>query len=360
MKLKPTNCARGVNKMANSKQQRVVLFSLLILFSVALTACAVASASDEEIEGSWESSAHADAESRSFTRWNDEDPPEIPANCAKCHSTHGYLDFLGADGSSPGQVDQPAPLGTTIECEACHNDVTKEKDSAVVPSGLKLTDLGKEASCIECHQGRASSLQLNEAIEGLPPDALHEDLSMPNIHNNPAGATFHGTLAKGGGEYPNQSYMEQFYHNFDTCISCHDAHTLQVRVENCSACHLGANTIEAVRDIRLSNVDYDGDGDTTEGISGEIETMAEKLLLTIRLYPLTAEGVEAIEFDGRFVDQAGENYATWTPRLLQAAYNYQYADKDPGSYSHNPRYIVQLLYDSISDLGGSTRGMTRP
>ncbi|UCC54445.1 MAG: hypothetical protein JSV68_10850, partial [Anaerolineaceae bacterium] len=71
--------------MANSKQQRVVLFSLLILFSVALTACAVASASDEEIEGSWESSAHADAESRSFTRWNDEDPPEIPANCAKCH-----------------------------------------------------------------------------------------------------------------------------------------------------------------------------------------------------------------------------------------------------------------------------------
>jgi hypothetical protein len=33
---------------------------------------------------------------------------------------------------------------------------------------------------------------------------------------------------------------------------------------------------------------------------------------------------------------------------------------DPGGYSHNPKYIIQLLYDSIEDLGGTTRGMTRP
>jgi len=67
-----------------------------------------------------------------------------------------------------------------------------------------------------------------------------------------------------------------------------------------------------------------------------------------------------IVYDGGFLNQTGENYRTWTPDLLKAAYNYHYVIKDPGSYSHNPRYIMQLLYDSIDDLGGSTRGMTRP
>ena len=45
-------------------------------------------------------------------------------------------------------------------------------------------------------------------------------------------------------------------------------------------------------------------------------------------------------------------YASWTPRLLQSAYNYQYVQKDPGAFVHNPKYVMQFLYDSIKDLGG--------
>jgi hypothetical protein len=44
-------------------------------------------------------------------------------------------------------------------------------------------------------------------------------------------------------------------------------------------------------------------------------------------------------------------YDAWTPRLLKAAYNYQFVSKDPGAYAHNPTYALQLLYDSLSDLG---------
>jgi hypothetical protein len=44
---------------------------------------------------------------------------------------------------------------------------------------------------------------------------------------------------------------------------------------------------------------------------------------------------------------------------LRAAYNYQDASKDPGAFAHNSTYIMQLLYDSISDLGGDTTGMVR-
>jgi len=43
-------------------------------------------------------------------------------------------------------------------------------------------------------------------------------------------------------------------------------------------------------------------------------------------------------------------YQSWTPRLLKAAYNYQFVAKDPGAYAHNPDYVMQILIDSISDL----------
>ena len=56
----------------------------------------------------------------------------------------------------------------------------------------------------------------------------------------------------------------------------------------------------------------------------------------------------------------GNRYTTWTPRLLKAAYNYQYATKDPGNFAHNGQYILQVLYDSLVDMGGDTGGMTRP
>jgi len=37
--------------------------------------------------------------------------------------------------------------------------------------------------------------------------------------------------------------------------------------------------------------------------------------------------------------------------LLRAAYNYQYAMKDPGAFAHNGKYVIQALYDSLEDLG---------
>jgi hypothetical protein len=57
---------------------------------------------------------------------------------------------------------------------------------------------------------------------------------------------------------------------------------------------------------------------------------------------------------------ASVRYAAFTPRLMRAAFNYQYVQKDPGAFVHNPQYVMQFLYDSIQDLGGSVQGMTRP
>ncbi len=46
------------------------------------------------------------------------------------------------------------------------------------------------------------------------------------------------------------------------------------------------------------------------------------------------------------------NYnGNWTPNLLKAAFNYQYTQKDPGAFVHNPKYVMQFLIDSIERLG---------
>ena len=87
--------------MSKPSQHTLIALSILLLFTLALAACSVVEASDEEIEELWLTSAHADAESRAFTRWDDDDPAEIPERCAKCHSTYGYRDFLGLDGAAP-------------------------------------------------------------------------------------------------------------------------------------------------------------------------------------------------------------------------------------------------------------------
>jgi len=178
----------------------------------------------------WASSAHADAAAEAFTHWDEDDTKEVPVGCAKCHSTPGYQDFIGADGSAAATVDKPAPIGTRIECAACHNEVTLKMDSAVMPSGIEITGLGREARCIQCHQGHASKFSVDKAITKANPadvDTISPDFGFINIHYYAATATKYGTVAKGGYQYDGKSYDAYFAHvdQFDTCEECHDLHT---------------------------------------------------------------------------------------------------------------------------------------
>jgi hypothetical protein len=307
----------------------------------------------------WAGSGHNDTEAEAFNHWNEDSPAEIPEACARCHSTPGYIDWIGADGTAAGAVEAPAEIGTTIQCIACHNDVTLTKTSVVMPSGIELTDLGDESRCMECHQGRESTVSVNEFIEtaGVEDDVISEDLGFRNIHYFAAAATKYGTLAKGGYEYEGKSYDGNFAHvdQFDTCIECHDMHSLEVKVEQCSACHAGVTTVDDLKDVRMpgSLVDYDGDGNVDEGIYFELEGLQALLFEAIQAYADDVSGTP-IAYDVAaypyFLNDAGEGYNAWTPRLLKAAYNYQVSFKDPGAFAHGGKYIIQLLNDSIEDL----------
>ena len=129
------------------------------------------------------------------------------------------------------------------------------------------------------------------------------------------------------------------------------------------SCSLGLGLAEESQDALVAAGDFDGDGDTDEGIAGEVETVVEALYAALQDYAANTAGV-GIEYNAHrypyFFDEAGERYATWTPRLLRAAYNYQYAQKDPGGFAHNGKYLLQVLYDSLQDLGADVTGMVRP
>jgi len=307
----------------------------------------------------WAASGHNDIEAEAFKHWDEDDPAEVPPACARCHSTPGYQDWIGADGTEAGVVDSPAQIGTTITCVACHNDATLVMDSVVMPSGIELTDLGDEARCMQCHQGRQSTVSVNTAIEeaGVEDDVVSEDLRFQNIHYYAAAATKYGTLAKGGYEYEGKTYDGNFAHvaPFDTCIECHNMHTLEVKVEECQACHDGVASVEDLKNVRMpgSLVDYDGDGDMEESVAAEITGMQELLYQAIQAYTANQIGTEA-EYNPDsypyWFTTDGERFASWTPRLLRAAYNYQVAKKDAGAFAHGGKYIIQLLYDSIEDL----------
>ncbi|MDT8305166.1 MAG: cytochrome c3 family protein, partial [Anaerolineae bacterium] len=173
-----------------------------------------------------------------------------------------------------------------------------------------------------------------------------------------------------GYEYDGKTYDARFAHvePFDTCIECHNPHTLEVQFDECIACHEGLESAEDLTGIRTlaSLVDYDGDGDLQEGVFFEIETLQEMLMTAMQAYSAEVAGSPIVyeshthpyffnDTDGSGVAEEAEaeranQYASWTPRLLKAAYNYQVSQKDPGRYAHGGKYIIQLLYDSIEDL----------
>lgn len=325
----------------------------------------------------WAASPHARADAPAFTHWNDEGA--IPEACAACHSTPGFLDYIGADGSAPGVVDRKAPTGTLVHCGACHNEAARQLTSVTFPSGLRVEDLGSDARCMTCHQGRTSGATVSEAVAGHDEDTVVPGLEFVNIHYRAAGATLMGALARGGYEYPGRDYAARRRHPapFDGCISCHELHTVAPKTQPCAACHDGVTDRRSLAAIRKSGADFDGDGDTGEGIAAEVAALHARLLGAIQTYARDVAGTP-IGYDGHthpyfFTDSDGDGtiaaseskgpnkYAAWTPRLLKAAYNYQFVAKDPGAYAHNAPYVLQLMHDSLADLSGAAaEGIVRP
>jgi hypothetical protein len=359
-----------------------IVLAVVVLFLALPSSDIQAGANNKKAlaERLWKKSGHADKDSTAFNYWNT--AGAVPTGCAKCHSTLGFKDFLGADGSAGGVVDKTAAIGTTVECDVCHTDkekgILRKNPDVLFPSGVTVTGLGPDGICMECHQGRTAKATIDTKITGAKVpnnDTSSTVLSFSNIHYFAAAASQMGTVVKGGYEYAGKTYDARFSHitGYNACNTCHNPHSLEVNLKACNTCHVG---VMDPKDIRYlgSCTDYDGDGDIEEGLYYEIRDIMEKQLDTIKAYA-RAIVRKPIAYDEHthpywYFDTNGNGiadssevvstnaYNAFTVRLLKAAYNYQVAKKDPNNYAHGGKYIIQLLYDSIEDMNGALAAPT--
>jgi len=346
-----------------------------------------------EITAIFAESGHADAAAEAFIHWDAE--TEVPTSCAKCHSEAGFVDFI-ADGS----VDAAAAVpNAPFTCTMCHNDAADALTSVTFPSGAVVENLGPEARCMTCHQGRQSKVSVDKkitdfavtdmdvvvepipAVDASGAPVLDKDgkattvkFSFPNVHYFAAAGTLYGSQTKIGYEYDGKIYDMKHQHvdGFNTCIGCHDQHSLEVKVEACAQCHEGVASVDDLKNVRepSSSKDYDGDGDKEEGVAFEIEGLQETLYTSIKAYATEVVGT-GIVYDAAtnpywFVDADGDgaidqvdgknvSYTFFTARLLKATYNYQVSVKDPGAFAHGGKYMIELLFDSIEDVNSSEK-----
>lgn len=368
-------------------RQRLVQILMLAgaaLVAAACTTAMVSSQHDKKPAGPaiQFGQGHFSKDAKAFHYWDKE--PAIPPVCAKCHAADGLATFL-RDGKNPAS---PHVKGYGFACTNCHADAQtfalREAPKVTFASGA-VVDTGDRAAnvCMQCHQGRESTASVNRAIAGRPADAPDAKLNFVHVHYKQAGATLYGTEAKIGYEYEGKTYAGRFRHAraVSTCTACHDAHGPQVKIEKCTECHSGVRTEKDLAAVRETKGDWDGNG-REQGAAQEIAGLQRELYAAIQQYSRTVGGVQIAfspdAFPYWYADRNGNGtvdpdelkpdnkFPGYTPRLLQAVYNYTFSIRDPGAAYHNAVYTAQLLHDSLESLaqsgkaGASMQGKARP
>jgi hypothetical protein len=360
-----------------------------------------------------EDAGHFNGAAAPFRDWDAEGM--IPATCAKCHSSAG-LPFIvhnpgatvsiSATNKSLSSIAQP--VGNGFKCTTCHDEANFPNryfvQKVTFPSGKTTWFADANANlCIMCHQGRESTVSVNAALsgakgaDGKPFDLTKQstkvlglkDPTKPQAADNPpligfrnphyfaAGATLMGGEVQGAYQYANQKYSGRTVHPdpMNNCIACHDTHTQELMLDKCATCHGAVKSVDDLKKWRKPDdtVDYDGDG-TAEGYGEEVQGMSDALWAQIQAvatknkypiaydpnsYPYFFNDTNANGTADPEEAKSTNSYAYFTGKLLQAAYNYQWVQKDPGAFAHNFYYINQVLYDSIKDLGGNVGKMKR-
>jgi hypothetical protein len=144
-------------------------------------------------------------------------------------------------------------------------------------------------------------------------------------------------------------------------------------VEACAACH-GDVSMDDLRGMS-STGDFNGNGDVTEGLRAEYRALRDVMYVELQKYAKATAGTGITynpdAYPYWFVDANGDDkadevdgktvaYSTWTPRLMKAAYNYNFLRKNPDVHIHNGKYGIQIAIDTIEDLGGDVTKFARP
>jgi hypothetical protein len=149
------------------------------------------------------------------------------------------------------------------------------------------------------------------------------------------------------------------------------SHSFQPEIVTvCTQCH-GNVTLDTLGPPDFA-VQHDWDSTPETKSKAEVAVFAERLYAAIQAY-CTANAPTGVAYSEAAypywfkdtnppngtvdaAEQTSANAMKFDSKALRAAYNYQFYKKEPGAWAHNNAYIIQLLYDSIEDLGGNIAG----
>ena len=150
-------------------------------------------------------------------------------------------------------------------------------------------------------------------------------LGFSNVHYFAAGGTLYGSQVQMGYQYEGKTYDAKHQHvaGFDTCLGCHDQHSLEVKVEACAECHQGVATVDDLKKVRepSSAKDYDGDGNKEEGVALKSQACrkfcSSPSKHTARKLAALRSSTMALSIHTSWALMA-RLYPNWTPRLLES------------------------------------------
>jgi hypothetical protein len=296
----------------------------------------------------------------------------------------GHLEYAAASGAATEATYAGQSTVAAVYCTTCHkidasNDPHKTGASYYQagtfgfwvntlpnePSWIEKSPdtgvTGQEAGnyttgnvCIFCHRARKD-------VGGyIPPGGVKITSVYWGPHEGPQADVYTG---KGGFELANKSYGSTVHTSFDDgCVRCHmppvanndnyPSHSFYAQLSVCQGCHAGATSFD-VNGVQT---------DVTAALT-ELQTAlnAAGYLTRASTAPYTPLGVSDLgaDFD---LDTTTPQSGTVDQLTAGAIWNYLIIARGSGLGVHNPRYTLELLYDSIEQITGNapTSITTRP
>ncbi|MFC1755333.1 carboxypeptidase regulatory-like domain-containing protein [Thermoproteota archaeon] len=281
-------------------------------------------------------------------------------DCADCHTGQGFVNYFirGEELVFPNMVTPNNPanmiepeLQSPIGCVTCHDPHTathpdepnegkslqlRTSGEVTSPQGW-IVDAGESKVCVICHSNKRDVAYLEKYLDSG---------NSRGPHSNTQSDVFYGEGVITWGE--NFSDSPHLFLTPDGCIKCHMVdgdHSWSMvasdgteKIETCmqTFCH-SAGTITTFN--KISRSDFDGDG-TIEGVGTEIEGLLEQLR---EVLPKKEDGT---------LYTSGFNNAGLTVLELEAYWNYNVINNDGSNGIHNTQFVVQVLQETISQLGG--------
>ncbi|MCC6751104.1 MAG: hypothetical protein IT371_25850 [Deltaproteobacteria bacterium] len=262
--------------------------------------------------------------------------------CTTCHQVTAATDPHGKTAPYlPGSFGFWAAVGAADEA------LLEKSPSTATVTGTPAGKYGKGNVCIWCHKSRKDVTQYVTATGNL----LTSHYWGP--HEGPQADVFTG---KGGYHFAGKLYDSSTHGGFsDGCLTCHmpkilangniGDHSFYAQLGPCGRCHQGATSF-----------DVNGGQTMVKAALGELQ----KLLNAAGYLTRGAAGdptLTAAELaDGQFAKDVTRVQSPATSldgAAAGALYNYLIVARGGALGVHNPKYVKQLLFDSISQLKGA-------